>query len=358
MFEYSRNFFILNGSRGASPRGFRVQLHMGEMTAAPQSGVTRNDKDMWNGSPVTEMRELQRDLQRGHRVLDVIVPSLRYIFATEVHAYAFSIAANAYLSFFPFTLILLAVCRHWLHWEGAYQLVLQLLRIHLPAGAESVIRNLSVLVEGRPRLQMVSVFMLFFTCSGVFLPLEVALNKVWRFTRNRSFLKNQMMSFVLASVCGVLAFGYVFVATGLQWMITSSLGWVPSKTLVTLVSRPVLEFASIPLVISTYLLIYYILPNGQVPLSRVLPAAIVTGVLTEAGKFIYVQTLPMFRFREVYGPYAFSVTLLFWAYVGALILLFGAHLSARGFVRAEAPVAVPAAEVPEPAAVPSVSGRI
>jgi uncharacterized BrkB/YihY/UPF0761 family membrane protein len=49
------------------------------------------------------------------------------------------------------------------------------------------------------------------------------------------------------------------------------------------------------------------------------------------GKVIYFLTLPMFRFREVYGPYALSVTLLFWAYVGALILLFGAHLSARGF---------------------------
>jgi len=313
---------------------------------------------MWNDAPTTEIRELPGELARGHRVRDIILPSFQYIFATEVHAYAFSIAANAYLSFFPFTLILLAICRRWLHWEGAYQVVLQLLRIHLPAGAESVIRNLSVLVEGRPRLQMVSVFMLFFTCSGVFLPLEVALNKVWGFGRDRSFVKNQVVSFVLALVCGVLAFAYVIVATGLQWIITSSLGWIPIKTLVAVVSRPVLELASIPLGVSIYLLIYYILPNGKVPLPRVLPAAIVAGVLTEVGKFIYIETLPMFRFREVYGPYAFSVTLLFWAYVGALIMLFGAHLSARGFVHAEAASAVPLAKATEPAAASSLIGRI
>jgi uncharacterized BrkB/YihY/UPF0761 family membrane protein len=38
----------------------------------------------------------------------------------------------------------------------------------------------------------------------------------------------------------------------------------------------------------------------------------------------------MFRFREVYGPYALTATLLFWAYMGAMMLLFGAHLSAHG----------------------------
>ena len=55
------------------------------------------------------------------------------------------------------------------------------------------------------------------------------------------------------------------------------------------------------------------------------------GVLTEVGKLIYMQTLPLFRFREVYGPFAISATLLFWAYGAALILLFGAHLCAHGF---------------------------
>jgi membrane protein len=82
--------------------------------------------------------------------------------------------------------------------------------------------------------------------------------------------------------------------------------------------------------VSIFVVIYRFLPNGEVPLARVLPAALATGILTEVGKGIYFLTLPMFRFREVYGPYALSVTLLFWAYVGALILLFGAHLSARG----------------------------
>ena len=88
----------------------------------------------------TELAQSRSELFKGIR--GRLVLSLRYLFATEVHAYAFSIAANVYLSFFPFTLLLLTVCRRWLHWEGAYRVILELLRIHLPAGADSIIRNL------------------------------------------------------------------------------------------------------------------------------------------------------------------------------------------------------------------------
>ena len=298
---------------------------------------------MWKQRLTSELERVRRAGLTRDRAGEILLPSLRYLFSTEVHAYAFSIAANAYLSFFPFTLILLAVCRRWLHWEGAYRVVLDLLRVHLPTGASSVIRELGVLVQGRPRLQLMSVLMLFFTTSGVFLPLEIALNKVWGFERNRSFLKNQAVSFGLAVISGLLALSSILLITGLEWTITFSIGWIPSQGLVAMISRFALEVASFPIAVSIFLVIYYFLPNGKVPFLRVLPAAFAAGILTLAGKFIYIWTLPLFRFREVYGPYALSVTLLFWAYAGALILLFGAHLSARRF----APMAPPSSPLTE-----------
>lgn len=259
------------------------------------------------------------------------LPSLRYLFGTEAHAYAFSIAANVYLSFFPFTLMLLTVCRRWLHWESAYRVILDLLRIYLPAGADSIIRNLGQLVQARSRLQIISVLMLFFTSSGVFLPLEVALNQVWGIRQNRNFLKNQVISFFLAVMTGLMAFVSILLSTAVKWVITMALGWIPAPGFVDAVSRGVLEVVTIPFAVGTCFMIYYFLPNGKVPVVRVLVAAIVGGVLTGVGKLLYVETLPLFRFREVYGPFAISVTLLFWAYVAALILLLGAHLCAQGF---------------------------
>ena len=297
---------------------------------------------MWNKRMVTEFEKFRSGGLMRARLADLLLSSFRYLFQTEVHAYAFSIAANAFLSFFPFTLILLAICRRWLHWQSAYQMVLQLLRVHLPTGSEFVIHNLVVVVQGRPRLQVVSVLMLLFTSSGVFLPLEVALNKVWGFQRNRSFLRIQGLSFILALVSGVLALCFILAITPVQAAMTFSIGRIPSKSFFTLVSRIVLEIASVPFVASIYFMIYYFLPNGKVPVARVFPAAIASGILTEVGKVVYSLTLPMFRFREVYGPFELSGTLLFWAYAGALILLFGAHLSAHMFVSNEATQLAPA----------------
>jgi YihY family inner membrane protein len=284
---------------------------------------------MWNDTVGAEIEKLWRVGQKRVRVADIFLPSIRYIFQTESHAYAFSIAANALLSFYPSNLILLAICRRWLHWEAAYQTVLQLLRVHLPAGGEFVIRNLETVVQGRPRLQLISVFMLFFTTSGVFLPLEIALNKVWGFQSNRSFLKNQGVCFLLAVASGLIALTFILAITPVQASLSLLTVWIPSPRLLTLVSRGAMEITSIPMVASLYFLIYYFLPHGKVSFVRVFPAAIVMGILMEVGKGIYFLTLPMFRFREVYGPFELSVTLLFWAYLGALILLFGAHLSAH-----------------------------
>jgi len=254
--NYTSHPLSKEGTRSSTPKGFR----------------------MWSESVPANLEKLRTGVRTRSRLADVFLSSIRYLFQTEVHAYAFSIAANAYLSFFPFNLILLAVCQRWMHWESAYLMVLQLLRVHLPAGSESLIRNLVAVVQGRPRLQVVSVFMLLFTSSGVFLPLEIALNKVWGFQRNRTFLKNQGMSFGLALASGMLALIFVLAITPMQSAIAFSLGRVPFPSILTTVTRVVLEIASMPFMAVIYLLIYYYLPNGKVPIGRVLPAALATNL--------------------------------------------------------------------------------
>ena len=80
--------------------------------------------------------------------------------------------------------------------------------------------------------------------------------------------------------------------------------------------------------IAIYFLIYWILPNGRVPLHAVLPASITTGLLSEAAKYLYIFLLPWLNFQEVYGPFAVSVTLIFWSFWSGMLLLGGAYLSA------------------------------
>jgi membrane protein len=263
------------------------------------------------------------------RIRDLILSIVRYLFNPEAHVHASSIAANVLLSFFPFILIILTVCQRWLHWEGAFQVALQLLRANLPTGADFVVRNLVVLAQGHRRLQVMSVAMLLFTASGIFLPLETALNKVWRIEQNRSYLHNQAISFLLTLTFSLMALSCIFAIAGCEWLVGVPAGWMSTDGPAAVVWRGLLEAVLFPCTVGVYFLTYYVLPNGKVPVGPVFSAALAAGVVTEAGKFAYHVTLPLFRFREVYGPFALSVTLLFWAFLGALVLLSGAQLSAR-----------------------------
>ena len=263
------------------------------------------------------------------RARDHVLSTVRYLFSPEVHVYASSIAANTLLSFFPFTLIMLTVCQRWLRWEGGFQVTLQLLRANLPTSADFVIRNLVVLTHGHRRLQVMSVAALLFTASGVFLPLEIALNKVWSIKRNRSYLHNQGVSFLLGLTLSLLAFSAILVIAGAESLAKVPGGWISTSGPAAIVWRGLLEAVLLPCMVGIFFVTYYVLPNGKVPAGPLFSAALVAGLVTEAGKFIYHATLPLFKFREVYGPFALSVTLLFWAFLGALVLLSGAHLSAR-----------------------------
>src|SRR6059058_6410349 len=76
----------------------------------------------------------------------LVLSTLRYLLRTEVHTFAFSVAANAILSFFPFVLLLLTLIRRVFHSRVMYDVVVSLLRDYVPAGQDFVIRNLNALV--------------------------------------------------------------------------------------------------------------------------------------------------------------------------------------------------------------------
>jgi len=85
--------------------------------------------------------------------------------------------------------------------------------------------------------------------------------------------------------------------------------------------------------IAIFFLVYWLLPNGKVSAKSVLPAAVLMGLLSEALKYAYIFALPRLDFAEVYGPFAISVSLMFWAFLSGMLLLTGAHLSARKILR-------------------------
>ena len=261
----------------------------------------------------------------------LILCTVRYLMRTEVHTFAFSVAANAILSFFPFVLLLMTLIRRVFHSPVMYEVVLQLLRDYLPAGQDFVIRNLNALVGARHQAQLASLAILLITSTGIFLPLEVALNRIWGFQENRSYLGNQLISLGLAFWCGLLALLSIGMTAGnvaLMEFVLHGHGTI----IVRMVGFLMMKVFAIGASIAIFFLIYWILPNGKVPARAVLPTAIIMGLLFEALKYGYILALPRLNFAEVYGPFSLSVSLMFWAFLSGLLLLTGAHLSAQSHV--------------------------
>ncbi len=282
-------------------------------------------------APAAGRLQVVRVLKRLRREA---LPTARYLTETEVHTYAFSVAANAILSFFPFCVLLLTLVRRVFHSPAMSDAVVQLLSAFLPANQPYITRNLTALASARRGVQILSVVMLLITSTGVFLPLEVALNRVWGFAKNRSYLSNQLISLALAAACGLLALISAALTASNQHLLTLVFG-ADSTTIIgkimmyiqAVIALVVVKVLASLATIGIFFLIYWRLPNGKVKARRVLPAAVVTGIIWEIAKHIYVLALPWLNFPEAYGPFYISVTLIFWAFLSGLLLLAGARLS-------------------------------
>src|SRR5215467_7078875 len=192
------------------------------------------------------------------RPIGLIRSTLRYLMRTEVHTFAFSVAANAIISFFPFVVLLMTLTRQVFHSAKMSDVVVQLLRDNLPAGQDFVIRNLNAIVGAQHRAQVFSLLILLITSTGVFLPLEVALNRIWGFTENRSYLGNQLISLGLAFWCGVLALLSVGMTAGNVALMSALLrGHAVAE--VRLAGFLVMKVCAVAASIAIFFLIYWLL---------------------------------------------------------------------------------------------------
>ncbi|HUY81372.1 MAG TPA: YihY/virulence factor BrkB family protein [Acidobacteriaceae bacterium] len=252
----------------------------------------------------------------------------RYLAQSEVHTYAFSVAANTILSLFPFIVMTWTIERALFHSPRIEGVLTDMLRYFLPAHQDFIVRNMGLLAHPRRGVQIISIIALLISSTGIFLPLEVALNRVWQVKKNRSYLRNQLISLGLAFCVGLLAlFSIVFTAAQGHLLAIAFHGSTESAVF-TLLGGLILRISAAIFSISIFFLIYWILPNRKLPVRAVLPTAIVAGLLWEGAKTIYVHVLPLLNLSAAYGPFSVSVGLMIWAFITGLILLAGAQFSA------------------------------
>lgn len=261
-----------------------------------------------------------------------------YLTQTEVHTYAFSVAANVILALYPFFVLISTLVWRSEAMKGVLQALINTL---LPAGGSFVARN----IHPHKGTQLFSIIMLLITTSGVFLPLEVALNNVWQAKGNRNYLMNQLVSIGLAFAVGVL----VMASVGFSAVQRAVLGWVffghTDNIVFNFIGGSVLRVLAVLASIAVFFLIYWLLPNRKIPPSAVFPTAVVVGVTWEIAKYLYILALPHMDLAAEYGPFQNTVGIMTWAFLSGLLLLGGAHFSAHRYALRMAREAEASAEV-------------
>lgn len=263
-------------------------------------------------------------------LLDKFRPTLQYWLQTEVHVYALATAASVMLSFFPFLIVMASLCRYVLEWPAGAAAVYAALNEYFPGEmGDFIVNNLRVVVQERGAMQVVSLVLLLFTANGIFVPLEVALNRVWGVAENRSYWRNQGISMVLIFVCGTLALAAT-IMTGMNPRTFRSL-FGQTSPLVEEAGVVAMKLLAIPLTPLLLLLVYWRLPNRRIQVRQVARAALTVGLILQAMQYLNLLTWPLWRgkVRHEYGPFYYSVSIILWSFLGSMVLLAGAEWAAR-----------------------------
>jgi len=250
-----------------------------------------------------------------------------YLLDSEVHTFAFSVAANAILSFIPFIVLLYTLSRSVFHSTMMINVINAMVYYFFPSNQDFVARNLAFVALGH-RAQLLSVIM-------ILVALEVALNQAWGVTKSRNYLHNQVIAFGLAILMLALGMGSVLLNAAARDVLSLLFAHQTNIRFIDIALNFTYKGTSFILLAATtgvasilfFFSIYWLLPNRKVPWRHVLRTSVYTGVIWLAAKYLFMALLPLMHLDELYGAFYVSVGLLLWAYISGLILFAGAQFS-------------------------------
>jgi membrane protein len=264
-------------------------------------------------------------------VLDIIrIAAYRFREVRAVEAAA-SIAFFAIFSLFPLLLALIVAGSFVLEIEYVQRWVLDVTAEILPVAERLIERNIQGILEKRGAVGVVALLGLVWSATGVLTVLARNINLAWPEAELRSFVEDRLvalgmvsglavllgLSLVSNTVLSVLARFRIPIGGGLS--VDETLGWT---TLLSVIPRL--------LVFLTLLGLYRWVPNTHVRWTDAFWGALIA---TPAGEivtngFAWYLSTGLIQFELVYGSLGTVVVLMLWIYMGALTVLFGAHLSA------------------------------
>jgi membrane protein len=196
-----------------------------------------------------------------------------------------------------------------------------------------------IAVASSETLSVMSLLLMAWTASNMFGAIRHSINITFHLTKFRPAVRQKL--FDIGMIFGL---GFFFLLSIGATAFIESLRRLAS-TFTDLPRFPALNrmigeagvmwgFASyaVPMILSlaAFVFAYWIIPAKRIRFRMVLPGAVVAAVLFEGCKSVFVYYLENFAgYDLIFGSLAAVVGFLFWVYIGALILLFGAEIASH-----------------------------
>jgi YihY family inner membrane protein len=267
--------------------------------------------------------------RRWVKSLHVLRQALLKFLAEDALMVSASIAYHSLLAIFPLLLLLLGVSGIYIrHFELAGHLSVVLQR-YLPIRTDIIMQNLVGISEAYGKIGLLSFLLLLWSSSGVFLPLEKALDRAWEVAEGRAWWQSRLLAVEMAVVVGslvLIAAGFVGVEILFRQRLQALLG--PSMdSLVVFLYHVLTALSSFAIALLAFLILFERLPNRPMRIRQAFPGALLTAILWETARWLFTIFLPFFNYRHVYGSIGVMVTLMTWAYISSAVILFGAQIS-------------------------------
>jgi membrane protein len=270
------------------------------------------------------------------------------IYSSDDLTFAASIAYYSLLSLFPFLLLALSIIASVTNNEVDRQQALGFVLKYFPRQFEFVTQQLAALQQAPLKLGIAGSFLMVWAAMGVFGAITSAINHAWGVDKQPSYFKHKLISFVMLVAAGLLLLAALLLVTAIniveaRWFANVVANVSGLEVLTSLAIR----WASTITFIFVVGLVFYFVPNARVRFRDVWVGAILTGLLWRgalAGFSWYVRDLSRF---SVHGQIAAVVVFLIWVYISAVILLYGAEMTAAyARLRRHRPEEIPAAPTP------------
>lgn len=278
------------------------------------------------------------------RWLIVLKHSVKDFFQDNCPQMAAAISYYVLFSIFPLLIFLISILGTFLKNEELrnklVDMIIEYIPITGPQDDNLLISGLQqISSSSNGAISIVGLLGMAWAASGMFGVIRNSINIAYDLEKGRPFFMQKVIDLAMVLLVGIFFLFSIALTALLRTLHSLSGKWIAAFPIpyvdVFIGEQGVawqMLFYFIPFLLSFFgfYIIYWFIPAVRFPFQILWPAVLVVAVLFEAGKVAFVFYVQHFaKYELVFGSLGTVIAFLFWVYISAMILLFGAEIASE-----------------------------